>query len=146
MTHLTFKNKASLLSVLSFIAILILLIGCGESPESISKKQGKGWNDYGGGPDNSKFVDFNQITKSNVDQLQVQFVVPTYDKAGYLFNPIIVENVMYVLGRNSSLIAVDATTGKEIWIHKGLRGIITRGVNFWQSKDKKQKRLIIFPE
>ncbi len=144
MTHLTFKNKTSLLSVLSFIGILILLIGCGESPESISKKQDKEWSDYGGGPDNSKFVDFNQIKKSNVDQLQVQFVIPTYDKAGYNFNPIIVDNVMYVLGRNSSLIAVGATTGKEIWIHKGLRGIITRGVNFWQSKDKKQKRLIIF--
>ena len=51
---------------------------------------------------------------------------------------------MYVLGRGNSLIAVDATTGKEIWIHKDLRGIIARGINFWQSKDKKQKRFIIF--
>jgi len=144
MTHLTFKNKTSLLSVLSFTAILILGIRCGESPGSISSEQHKEWNDYGGSQDNSKYMDFNQITKSNVDQLQVQFIVPTYDKAGYNFNPIIVDNVMYILGRNSSLIAVDATTGKEIWIHKGLRGVIARGVNFWQSKDKKQKRLIIF--
>ncbi len=109
MTHLSFKNKISLFFVLSFIAILMLVIGCGESPESVSNNQHKEWNDYGGSPDNSKFVDFDQITKSNVDNLQVQFVVPTYDKAGYNFNPIIVDNVMYVLGRNSSLIAVDAT-------------------------------------
>ena len=144
MTSLSFKNKSSLFFVLSFIAILLLAIGCGESPESLSKKQHTQWTDYGGGPDNSKFMDLDQITKSNVGKLQVQFVVPTYDKAGYNFNPIIVDNVMYVLGRNSSLMAVDATSGKEIWIHKGLRGIIARGVNFWESKDKKQKRLIIF--
>src|SRR5258705_391730 len=53
-------------------------------------------------------------------------------------------NFMYVLAKNNSLVAIDATTGKELWIHANLRGIIQRGVNFWQSKDKKQKRLIIF--
>jgi len=51
---------------------------------------------------------------------------------------------MYVLARNNSLVTVDATTGKELWIHSGLNGIIARGINFWQSKDKTQKRLIIF--
>ncbi len=48
------------------------------------------------------------------------------------------------LARNNSLVAVDATTGKEIWIHSNLNGIIARGINFWQSKDKTQKRFIIF--
>ena len=40
------------------------------------------------------------------------------------------------------LIALDATTGKEIWIHEGLAGIITRGVNYWQSEDGKDRRLL----
>ena len=31
--------------------------------------------------------------------------------------------MMYVSGRNNSLIALDATTGKEIWIHEGIHGI-----------------------
>lgn len=106
--------------------------------------QHKEWKDYGGGPDQSKFVDLKQITKANVNQLEVAFVYPTNDNVGYRFNPIIVDNVMYVLAKNNSLVAIDATTGKELWIHANLRGIIQRGVNFWQSKDKKQKRLIIF--
>ncbi|TMI86222.1 MAG: quinoprotein glucose dehydrogenase, partial [Bacteroidetes bacterium] len=99
---------------------------------------------YGGGPDHSKFVDLDQITKSNVNQLQIAFTYSTNDNLSYNFNPVVVDNVMYVLARNNSLVAVDATTGKEIWIHKGLNGIISRGINFWQSNDKKQKRLIIF--
>ncbi len=57
-------------------------------------------------------------------------------------NPIIVDNVMYVYGRNNSLIALDATTGKEIWIHTGLSSIATLGVNYWESKDRKDRRLI----
>ena len=144
MTHLSIRNKVSLFPVLLSCILLVTGVGCGESPESLTKKQHIEWKDYGGGPDHSKFVEFKQITKANVGQMQVQFVVPTYDNAGYNFNPIIVDNVMYVLGRNNSLIAVDATTGKEIWVHKDLRGIIARGINFWQSKDKKQKRFIIF--
>lgn len=128
------------------ICVFILpVVSCSEfGKKPLAEQQHKEWKDYGGGPDHSKFVDMEQITKSNVNQLQIQFVVPTYDRAGYNFNPIIVDNVMYVLGRNNSLIAVDATTGKEIWVHQDLRGIIARGINFWQSKDKKEKRFIIF--
>ena len=142
------KKKFSFFSVSPSTALIfsciISIASCKNNTDSLALQQHKEWKDYGGGPDHSKFVDLTQITKSNVDQLQIQFVVPTYDKTGYNFNPIIVDNVMYVLGRNNSLIAVDATTGKEIWIHKDLRGIIARGINFWQSKDKKQKRFIIF--
>src|SRR5262249_49154422 len=51
-------------------------------------------------------------------------------------------DMMYLLGRNNSLIAVDATSGKEIWIHEGLAGITSRGVNYWQSEDGKDRRLL----
>jgi quinoprotein glucose dehydrogenase len=102
-----------------------------------------GWRDFGGGPDHSKYVPFKQINKKNVTQLKPAFVYATADNQYYKFNPIIVDNVMYVLAQNNSLVAVNAATGKEIWIHANLKGIIQRGINFWQSADKKQKRLII---
>lgn len=143
MKILILREKLRFSAILSLL-ILLVGTGCESGEKPLSEQQHKEWKDYGGGPDHSKFVDLEQITKTNVGELQVQFVVPTHDRAGYNFNPIIVDNVMYVLGRNNSLIAVDATNGKEIWIHKDLRGIIARGINFWQSKDKKQKRLIIF--
>ncbi|RVU02820.1 quinoprotein glucose dehydrogenase [Mucilaginibacter limnophilus] len=113
------------------------------NPEKPDTATHTAWKDFGGGPDHSKFVVFNQINKKNISKLQPVFVYATADNQAYRFNPIIVDNVMYVLGKNSSLIAVNATTGKEIWIHANLRGIIQRGVNFWQSADGKQKRLLI---
>ena len=82
----------------------------------------KTWKDYGGGPDSSHFVDLTQIDKSNVNQLEVAWIYPTGDNRSYVFNPIVVDNVMYVQARNSSLVALDAATGKEIWIHENLSG------------------------
>ena len=99
----------------------------------------KWWSDNLMGPDSSNFVPVDQIKKTNVGQLEVAWFYP-YATQG--FNPIVVDNVMYVLGRGSSLIALDATTGKELWIHEGLAGITSRGVNFWQSADGKDKRIL----
>ena len=47
-----------------------------------------------------------------------------------------------MLARNNSLVAIDATTGKEIWIHEDLRGIAPRGINYWESKDRSDRRLL----
>ncbi|MEO8592616.1 MAG: PQQ-binding-like beta-propeller repeat protein [Candidatus Solibacter sp.] len=102
----------------------------------------KKWSDYGGGPDSSHFVNLKQVTPSNVNQLQVAWTYPTQDRTTYLFNPIIVDKVMYVLARNYSLVALDAESGKEIWIHENLTGITTRGIAYWESKDRKDRRLI----
>jgi quinoprotein glucose dehydrogenase len=100
------------------------------------------WMNYAGGPDSSHFVALDQINKSNVSQLQVAWSYPVGDETSYVFNPIIVDNVMYVLARKSSLVALDAATGKEIWIHENLPGLSTRGIAYWESKDRQDRRLI----
>jgi quinoprotein glucose dehydrogenase len=97
------------------------------------------WRDYGGGPDNAKFSTLKHINKSNVSRLDVAWIYP-YGETG--FNPIVAHGVVYAKGRNNSLVALDAGTGKEIWIHDGLEGITRRGVNYWESKDGKDRRLI----
>src|SRR5687768_2555937 len=81
------------------------------------------WPDYGGTPDQSKYAVTPDITKKTVSQLDVAWIYPTGDERAYLFNPIIVDGVMYVLAKNSSLIAIDVATRKELWIHANLRGI-----------------------
>ena len=100
--------------------------------------QQRPWIDYGGGTDSSHYVASKQITKDNVAQLTVAW---SYPYANLGFNPLIVDRTMYVTG-GDALIALDATTGKEVWIHDGLRGITARGINYWASKDGKDRRLI----
>ena len=97
------------------------------------------WVDYAGSPDNSHFITAKQIDKSNVSKLDVVWNYP-YGETG--FNPIVTRGVVYGKGRNNSLLALDAATGAEIWIHEGLEGLTRRGINYWESKDGKDRRLI----
>ena len=129
------------MSTRSIIIRLSLCLGLA-SPFATAQQNHKAWQNYGGGLDNSKYVALDQIAKSNVSRLQVVWTYPTGDGNSYLFNPMVVDNVMYVLARNNSLVALDAATGKEIWIHQNLRGIATRGINYWESKDRKDRRLV----
>jgi len=105
-------------------------------------RDSRNWEDYGGGPDHSKYVDLKQITKANVSKLEVAWTYSAGDEIPYMFNPVVVDGVMYVLAKNNSLIALDAATGKELWIHAHLDGIIKRGINYWESDDRNDRRLI----
>ena len=57
-------------------------------------------------------------------------------------NPIVVRGTIYGRGRNGAIVALDAKSGKEIWIHDGMTGMTARGMNYWESKDGKDRRLI----
>jgi glucose dehydrogenase len=102
------------------------------------------WSDYGGGPDAAQYSGLRQIDRSNVDKLQVAWTYPTADGRKYAFNPLVVDGLMYVLGKNNSIIALDAATGKEIWVRAAepdTSVITSRGINYWESADKKDRRL-----
>src|SRR3954469_13123550 len=77
----------------------------------------KWWTGYGGGPDNSRFFPSQQITRGNVGRLQVAWTYPFGDTGS---GPIIVRGVIYGRGRNGSLVALDAATGRERWVHESM--------------------------
>src|SRR5215813_10488524 len=101
------------------------------------------WRDYGGSSDSMQYSSLRQINKSNVARLQQAWFFPAQQTSNrFGFNPIVVDGVMYVLGKDHSIVALDAATGKEIWTH-GVEGNPTdRGINYWESKDRKDRRLI----
>ncbi|CAN5483323.1 hypothetical protein BH23BAC1_BH23BAC1_37960 [soil metagenome] len=145
-SYLLFPWKTMLFVLICFL-IVWQFISCTDlnSPKSkipALKDQHKSWKDYGGGPDQSKYVKTDQINKSNVAQLQTTWFYPTGDNNMYQFNPIVVDSIMYVLAKDNSLVALNAITGEEIWIHANLRGIARRGINYWESEDRKDRRLI----
>ena len=84
---------------------------------SAADRKAEDWRDYGGGPDNSKFFSLKQIDKSNVSKLRVAWTYPLHGET--LFNPIVVARVRLRQGtQHGALIALDAATGKEIWISR----------------------------
>jgi glucose dehydrogenase len=100
------------------------------------------WNQYLGGGDSSQYSSLKQINKNNVKQLEVAWSYPTGDTREYLFNPTVVDNVAYVQAKNNSLVALDASTGKELWAHAFQGPVTQRGIVYWESKDRSDRRLL----
>src|SRR5438128_11817812 len=75
------------------------------------------WKDYLGGPDSSHYSALKQINTGNVNKLEVAWSYPTGDETTYTFSPLVVDNLAYFAAKHGSLVAVDATTGKEVWVH-----------------------------
>jgi quinoprotein glucose dehydrogenase len=103
------------------------------------------WSEYGGTRDSSQYSSLTQIDKSNVAQLeQVWFYQAGNNGFRFGSNPIVVGNVMYVIGKNNAVVALEATTGKELWVHDTGRsfGMNHRGLSYWQSKDGSERRIL----
>ncbi len=100
------------------------------------------WTEYEGGADSSQYSSLKQINKSNVNRLQVAWTYSTGARGNYTFDPIVVDGVMYVLAKDNSFVALNAATGKELWVHPNMGAVGTRGVNYWESKDRSDRRLL----
>ena len=98
------------------------------------------WHAYGGGAHSSQYSALNQITRSNVSQLEVAWTYPV--TANVIFNPVVIDGTMYTQGPQNAIVALDAATGKEIWQHANQGGIGARGFNYWESADRKDRRLL----
>ena len=93
---------------------LVVVLG-----QSVSQKQPYAtWSDFGGALDSMQYSSLKQINKTNVSKLeQVWFYRAQGPRGRFAFSPLIADGVMYVIGEGSAIVALDATTGKQIWSH-----------------------------
>jgi quinoprotein glucose dehydrogenase len=121
------------------VSVALMLAVAGATSVVVQVREQQEWRDYAGGPDSSRFVRGTEISPSNVRQLQVAWTYP----AGLTdFNPLIVRGVVYGRASNDSFVALDAATGKPLWIHEGVKGFNVRGINYWESQDGRDRRLL----
>jgi quinoprotein glucose dehydrogenase len=98
------------------------------------------WDQYLGGSDSSQYSSLDQINRDNVDQLEVAWNFET-GQGTPTFNPIVIDGVMYVLA-GRAYVALDAATGEEIWRHENQGQVGSRGINYWESEDGTDRRLL----
>lgn len=96
---------------------------------------------YGGGAAGTRYSSLKQINRANVQKLAVAWQFDLADGAGDSQNqPVIVDGVLYSVTAKHKVVALDATTGKELWrFDAGLtvRGP-NRGVSIWgEGQDKR---------
>ena len=128
--------ETSAIGRIRLTALAVVIVSGGAALVAQSPRE---WKDYAGGPDSSRFVAATQINRSNVSQLKVAWSYPEGQSPS---NPVVSRGVVYARGRNNSMVALDAATGRELWVREGLQGMTTRGFNYWENQDGSDRRLI----
>jgi len=126
-----------------------IVVLCAVSALTLSaQKATTGWKEYLGGADSSHYSPLKQIDRKTVGKLEVAWSYSTGDNGTYFFSPLVVDNIAYVSAKQGALVALDASTGKELWVHSfpaptgrgggGRGGGIAgqRGANYWESKTR----------
>jgi quinoprotein glucose dehydrogenase len=84
-----------------------------------------------------------QINRQNVTQLKLAWQIKAPGPNGrFSFNPLVIDGKMYVVGENNFIYALDAATGKQLWVHPVEGRPTNRGFNYWESPDRSDQRLI----
>ena len=99
------------------------------------------WPEYLGGPDRNHYSALTQINPSNVANLKVAWTYAMPDSGQTQASPIIVDGVLYGVTPAVQAFALNAATGKQLWIFgdKSKNGSNTsRGVTYWQEGNDKR--------
>src|SRR5215469_1434744 len=121
--------------------LLLLVILFSAAGAAADEKQFSTWHEYLGGADSSQYSSLTEINKSNVKQLAVAWSYSTGDSKEYLFNPLVTDGMIFVQAKNNSLVALDAATGRELWVHPFQGPVTTRGINYWENQDRSDRRV-----
>lgn len=139
------RNRVSRLRLLAIAGLVALPVGFWAqrpSPPGVEPPYST-WNDYGGGADNMQYSSLTQINRTNVSKLELAWFFPVPGPSRrFGFNPVIVDDLMYVMGADA-IVALNAETGRPVWTH-AVDGRLTtdRGINYWESGDRADRRLL----
>ena len=110
------------------------------------------WPTVGNDPGGMKFSPLTQITPANVSRLTKAWTYDTGAPAsGYTVTPIVVNNVMYLPVQGSTIVALKADAGTELW-RSDLSKITAlgpnpsaggRGISYWPGTGQVRPRIVI---
>ncbi|HEY5906466.1 MAG TPA: PQQ-binding-like beta-propeller repeat protein [Vicinamibacteria bacterium] len=75
------------------------------------------WPTYNGDPGGNRYTTLSQIDKTSVARLAPQWLFPVPDAGRLQVTPVVAGGIMYVTAPNQCY-ALDAGTGRQIWVYK----------------------------
>ena len=124
---------------LSAILIIICIVGCTsqDSPNRNTSTSESGvtygpvdqerlvqasstpedWMMYSGSYDGHRYSPLDQVSRANVGDLRIKWVYQMDTQAPVETSPVVVDGIMYIVEPPSTVIALDASTGRELWKH-----------------------------
>ena len=102
------------------------------------------WSAYGGANSDAQYSPLKQIDRTNAGKLQQVWFYPIHNSFNrFGSNPLVVDGIMFVWGTDNTVVALDAVTGKEMWVYNtgNPRQVSHRGMSYWESKGRSDRRL-----
>ena len=149
--RIMFKN---LIKYIGLSIVFVTLFSCSEPSSKSTQstyKTGNNFPVYGGDKAGNRYSPLVQITKDNVNNLQVAWMYDTREtdtteeksrRSGPIqCQPIVIDGILYGTTAESELFALNAATGKEMWkFSPGISASRLRGVMYWE--DGGDKRIL----
>ena len=76
------------------------------------------WLTYNGGYASQRYSGLDQITRGNVDELELTWMLQNQAFGAWQSNPIVVDGIMYITERPNDVMAVDTVTGRVFWLYR----------------------------
>jgi quinoprotein glucose dehydrogenase len=138
-------RRAGGIVLLTGIVVAVALATAFDSPRLAAQSRATAkpyttWQSYAGGAHSSQYSALDQINTKNVAKLAVAWSLPITGNS--IFNPVVIDGVMYAPVGGGALAAIDAATGKEIWRKEGAAPSGARGMNYWESPDRSDRRFV----
>src|ERR1700722_47715 len=110
--------KQLMLALLASAAIMT-----GDNAHAKITGDAKEWPTYGHDGGGMRFSPLTQITPANVSNLQPAWTYHLKPEGTAVLEqseatPLVINGIMYVASPYGRVVALDATTGKEIWVYK----------------------------
>lgn len=135
-------SHALLFPILGWIFLLnSACSGVQEKDKTDPRNSYRSWEVYGGDLKGTHYSELDQINRKNVAQLAVAWQYHTGDMktnptSTIQCNPIIINGVMYITTPGLKAVALNAQTGKELWVYdpwEGAEGTgLSRGLTYWR--------------
>ncbi len=113
------------------------------------------WRTWGGNLANTRYRPFDQITAANFNDLRVAWRFKTESfgprpEFNFQSTPLMVDGLVYTTaGSRRAVVALDAATGEQVWMHREVEGpradraprtLSGRGVSYWT--DGRESRIL----
>jgi alcohol dehydrogenase (cytochrome c) len=76
------------------------------------------WLTYSGGYDSQRHSRLTQLTRANVTNLELKWILPNQVFGAWQSTPLVVDGIMYLTQRPNDVMAVDAKTGRVFWQYR----------------------------